>query len=126
MSAKYHKERRNARRIKASLPVRLLIKHNGDVVNESSRLENVSAGGAYFGCDGEVRPGDELHISISVPQVVFMASPPAEIAGSATVVWRNEESPPPGKRSGIGVCFNGDLSFRVVSEWPLLANAATP
>ena len=93
-------------------------------MRERTRLVNASSGGSYFGSDEEIGVGEKLQISISVPRSVSLALPWANLTGGATVVRVNRESPPPGKRLGIGVRFNRGLIFRPVGEWSFIVGSS--
>lgn len=116
MNTNNQRERRRHQRSSTSLPVKIVFVHPGGLGRENTRIINVSTGGAYFGSDKELSPGLELELSISAPRATYSGYLPAEFTGSATIVRINRESPPPGKRSGIGISFNGKLTFRTVTS----------
>lgn len=118
-------KRGNDERVYIQLPVRIYIKRDGTVISENTVLVNASPGGAYFGSNELVSYGEELEISISMPRHVYNAALPAELTGRATVVSVESESAPEGKMYGIGVRFNGRLTFRTAYTWPLIPSASS-
>ena len=100
----------------APLPARISLRRPGCFVCEGTQLITASPEGAYFGSNEEINVREELEISIIVPQSVFSSFPPAKLTGRATVVAVNKQSPPSGKKSGIGVRFAGRLAFHTNGE----------
>lgn len=107
----------------APLQAMISLKRSGRLVSEGTHLITASPEGAYFGSNEEFNVKEEVEISIMVPKSVFSSFPPAELTGRATVVAVNRQSPPEGKKSGIGIRFSGRLAFNANGDRLLFSQA---
>lgn len=94
------------------LPLKTLIEGklpHGQKFKESTTLENISSGGAYFTLDSGVIVGSKLNLILALPKELTEGKEIRLNLGGITV--RLEEPDKKGKRQGVAVRFSKDFRF---------------
>jgi c-di-GMP-binding flagellar brake protein YcgR len=94
------------------LPLKAIVKGTlpqGRKFKESSKLENISSGGAYFCLDSGVIVGSKLHLVIDIPKKITEGRAMHLRVGGITV--RLERPDQRKKKQGVAVRFDRDFEF---------------
>jgi len=94
------------------LPLPALVQgklHNGEEFNETTTIENISSGGAYFCLDSGVTVGSKLNIVIDVPSELSTDKKVKLQLGGLTV--RLEKPSKKGKKQGVALRFHKEFHF---------------
>lgn len=84
----------------------------GEKFKESTTLENISAGGAYFCLDSGLILGTKINLVIDLPLTLTGGKKLQLVLGGITV--RLEESGKKGKKQGVAIRFN--KHFEIIAK----------
>lgn len=86
----------------------------GKPFEETTTIENISSGGAYFGLNSGVVIGSKLNLTINLPEKLTEGRK-MQLVVSGTAV-RLEKSEKKGKKQGVAVRFSRNYKFVAVGK----------
>ncbi len=99
------------------LPLEAVVKGQlpqGKPFEETTTIENISSGGAYFGLNSEVVIGSKLDLTINLPEKLTEGRKMQLVVSGTTV--RLEKAEKKGKKQGVAVRFGRNYKFVAVGK----------
>lgn len=99
------------------LPLEAVVKGQlpqGKPFEETTTIENISSGGAFFGLNSEVVIGSELNLTINLPEKLTEGRKMKLLVSGLAV--RLEKLEKKGKKQGVAVRFSRNYKFVAVGK----------